>query len=516
MNPIRRNIIANLVGNGANAIATLICTPIYAHMLGIEAYGLVGVYMTLQTLTIFFDMGLSTTINREIARLSAEPHKAQQMKNLVRTLETIYWLFGAAICFVIILLTPMIVDKWLHFQHLRPPEAKQAIRLAALAIGLRWPLTLYSGGLMGLQRQVSLNWILSTTAILQSFGAIAVLSLVAPSMHVFFLWQVVMAAVPTVWSRQCLQLQMPTTNMAARFILSELKTIWRFTAGAGAFTVTSMLLNQIDKIVLTKMVSLEAFGYYNIASVAAGAIYRLVGPVFSAIFPLFSSLIPANDIRRLTQSYHKGCELVSVLICPPTALGVIFSGPILLLWTRSNATSLSTHTTMSFLLAASALNALVYVPYALQLAYGWTTLGVYMNLFGLMISAVLLPLMISSYGALGAAAAKLVISLLSFAIGPLVMHRRILIGEARRWYLGDVGRPLAAASAVTSLGTLLNMKDFSPALMMASLAAISILSLSTSILAVKQARAYVRLLLEGGIGRLSRRKGLEATPESLL
>ena len=100
-----------------------------------------------------------------------------------------------------------------------------------------------------------------------------------------------------------------------------------------------MMFNQVDRVVLSKMVSLENFGYYNLAGIAAGAIYRLVLPIFTALFPLFSSLLAANDLKRLTQSYHRGCELASVLIWPATAVGVLFSRPILLAWTRNAATA---------------------------------------------------------------------------------------------------------------------------------------------------------------------------------
>jgi len=218
-----------------------------------------------------------------------------------------------------------------------------------------------------------------------------------------------------------------------------------------------MMFNQVDRVVLSKMVSLEDFGYYNLAAVAAGAIYRLVLPIFTALFPLFSSLLAVNDLKRLTQSYHRGCALASVLIWPSTVVGVLFSGPILLAWTRNAATADATHTIMALLLAGSAFNALIYVPYALQLAYGWTTLGLYMNVFGLVAAGALLPIMISYYGAVGAAAAKLLISCAVFALGPWIMHRRVLTGEKLRWYVNDVAKPFAVASVCAVLAALVGM-----------------------------------------------------------
>lgn len=75
----------------------LIVIPLYIKFLGIEAWGLVGFFATLLVTFGLLDMGLSTTINREMARLSVLPGKEQEMRNLVRTLEVIYWGIAGAI-----------------------------------------------------------------------------------------------------------------------------------------------------------------------------------------------------------------------------------------------------------------------------------------------------------------------------------------------------------------------------------------------------------------------------------
>jgi len=68
----------------------LLFIPLYIKFLGIEAYGLIGLFMTMQALFMLLDMGLGATVNREMARLSVLPDKAQEMRDLVRSLEVIY------------------------------------------------------------------------------------------------------------------------------------------------------------------------------------------------------------------------------------------------------------------------------------------------------------------------------------------------------------------------------------------------------------------------------------------
>src|SRR5574339_1055043 len=89
--PIRINLIANFLGRGWAAVMGIAFLPLYIKFMGIESYGLVGLFATLQGVFALLDLGLTTTLNREIARYSASPEKSQDMRDLVRTLETISW-----------------------------------------------------------------------------------------------------------------------------------------------------------------------------------------------------------------------------------------------------------------------------------------------------------------------------------------------------------------------------------------------------------------------------------------
>ena len=59
--------------------------------MGIEAYGLVGFYMALSSVIGILDLGIGSTMNRELARLAAKDGFAGEQRDVVRTLEIIYW-----------------------------------------------------------------------------------------------------------------------------------------------------------------------------------------------------------------------------------------------------------------------------------------------------------------------------------------------------------------------------------------------------------------------------------------
>ena len=56
MTEIRKNVIANLAGSGWTALVGVAFTPSYIKFLGIEAYGLVGFCIMLQTTLLVMDL----------------------------------------------------------------------------------------------------------------------------------------------------------------------------------------------------------------------------------------------------------------------------------------------------------------------------------------------------------------------------------------------------------------------------------------------------------------------------
>src|SRR6202035_898825 len=76
-------------------------------------FGLIGFYLMLQAIFQILDLGLSPTMNREMARYSVQPEKSAEARDLVRTLETSYWLIGVAIGAAIVVAAPVIATHWI-------------------------------------------------------------------------------------------------------------------------------------------------------------------------------------------------------------------------------------------------------------------------------------------------------------------------------------------------------------------------------------------------------------------
>ncbi len=493
MNVLKRNIVANFGGNVWIGLMSLVFVPLYIHFMGIEAYGLVGIFATLLAIFGLLDMGLSNTLNREMARLVVQKEKAQEMRDLVRTLEIPYWTVGLLISVFIIVISPFIAHYWVNTKNLSPKSVQTAIIIMGLVIAFQWPMSFYSGGLLGLQQQVVLNVINAIMATFRGLGVVLILWLVSPTVEAFFIWQLVVSAINIGLIVFFLWRNLPHAAEAPRFRRELLLNIWRFAAGITGITVLSTLLTQLDKIILSRMLTLEMFGYYTLASTVAMTLYRFISPVFQATYPRLTNLVELGAKNEIIKLYHKSAQLVAVLVLPAAFVVAFFSKEILLLWTQSPVTVEHTYLLVSILVIGTAFNGLMNIPYALQLATGWTRLTFYVNLISVLLMVPLMIVLTKWYGVVGAASVWVILNAGYILFSIQIMHRRLLTSEKWRWYFEDVGRPLLAGLMVCVIGRCIIKSDWSPLMLLISIVVLSGATLVASACAANQLSVVIRI-----------------------
>lgn len=492
MSRVKTNFFANLAGSGWSALVGLACTPLYIRFMGMEAYGLVGFYFLLLGIVNILDLGLSPTMNREMARYSVMPDKAGEARDFVRTLEVGYWAVGILIGAAIYFAAPHIATHWIKSGNIPESEVRRAVTIMGVLAALQWPLSLYQGGLLGLQRQVLLNGISIVTATLGGGGALLALWLVSPTISVFFSWQILVALLQTVITTIALWRSLPASGNPPRFEPGLLRTTWRFTAGMGGITLTALVLTQLDKAILSKLLPLKIFGYYVLAGVVAGGLTSvIITPMFNTIFPRFSSLIAQGEEKKLIEMYHGSTQVMAVLILPAAAVIALFSREILLLWTGNPEVVQNTAPIVSILVIGTALNGLMNLPFALQLAYGWTKIGLILNSAFIFTLVPAILFMTLNYGAAGAAFVWVALNGIYMLIGVPLTHRMILKGEMLRWFTKDVGLPLAVTLVAASIGRVSINRPLPPFETFAALAVILAGSVTSAALATPAFRAWI-------------------------
>ncbi len=451
MHRFRSSLVANLAGTAWTAVLQLACVPLFIKLLGVEAYGLIGFYLMIQVSLLVLDFGFSVTVNRELARHAAEASDAAHVRTVVRTLEISYWAMGLCIGAAWFMLAPVIGAKWIHAASLTNEKIVHALRIMALLIVVQWPLTFYQNGLNGLQQQVRLNAVRIIAAAIAYGGAVAVLVLVASSIEAFFTWQLIASVAQIVALAAVFWFSMPRSTSAARFDRAVFSRVRSFAGGMGAVTVLGVVLQQMDKLVLSNLLPLETFGYYVLGGVVASALQLFITPTFSAVFPRLSAMVAQGRSDDISALYHQGTQLMSVLLLPTAAVLIAFAPLVIQIWTGNEDFATRAAPIARFLVAGTAINGLMNLPYALQLSYGWTSFSVRFAIAKLIVFLPLLLWVATRYGAVGAAATWPTLNACYMLIGVPLTHRRLLVSEAGRWFFRDIGRPLLAIVAVVAV-----------------------------------------------------------------
>jgi O-antigen/teichoic acid export membrane protein len=500
VNKVKRNIFANYAGTIVSALLSLVFVPIYIHFLGVESYGLLGVFATLTAIFAPLDAGLGATVARTLAVMNAVPERAAEMRTMIRTMEVLYWTMAVLIGAVIVALAPLIATRWLRAGSLSPQLITSAIMAMGGAAAVRWPMMLYSGGLNGLQQHVTGNMIVVGTAAVGGIGGVAVLAFVSPTMTAFMLWQLVVFALQTGAAAVFLYRRLPPGQ--ARFDRALLRQTWRAASGLGVISLIAMLITQVDKIVLSRLVPLNVFGFYTIATVIAAHLYRLGMPVSQALFPRFSELFARGDEATLRATYHRGAQLVSALLFPVAATLALFSSEVLLVWTRRADVAANSSLTVTLLVAGTAVHMLMLLPWQLQLAAGMLRLTLIVTSIEAVILISLVLVLGRKYGGAGAATAWLVANVFYMTVTTFFMHRRLLRGELKTWYWSDVGRPLVCAVALMVLARLVIPSTLPEPLLVAAVA----FAAAAAALATAMTVPPTREMIAGTLRVLTRRK----------
>src|ERR1035437_552718 len=115
---LKKNVAANYFGQCWQAVMGLAFVPIYIRYLGIEAYGLIGIFALLQAWLTLLDMGMRPALGREMARFTGGAHNAQSIRDLLRSIEVIGICIAGSVALGICFASGWLASHWVTVKNL--------------------------------------------------------------------------------------------------------------------------------------------------------------------------------------------------------------------------------------------------------------------------------------------------------------------------------------------------------------------------------------------------------------
>jgi O-antigen/teichoic acid export membrane protein len=448
----RAQLILGVLYSMATAFAMLLMAPVYLRYLGAEAYGLIGFYTTLLICMQVFDMGMATTLNREIARHGVGKLSEDNMQ-LLRCVELVYAAISAALALGMWMLSTWLAKSWFTAKNISVTDITYALYGIGTCVALRLPINVYQSALFGAQKMHLASAIGILQIIVASLGSYILLRFYNANVVIFFVWQVVIALLHLFCIRTVVWRNAPKWT-APNMDWRPLRDLWRYAVGAGLVSIAGLVLSQVDKVVLSKTLDLEQYGYYMLATTLAACIYMLVGPLYNVFFPVVSKLIAQNKTDELLAKYQFYSASLASIVFPLALYLVLFLPQLVGLWLNKPEAIEQVSSIAGLMVIATTLHAVMHMPHALIMASGVARAYLAMYL-GLIVLSFPITLFLSiKYGAIGGAWGQIILFGSYAVAGTWITHRFCLKGYALNWLLKDIGPPLGVVAffAVVAYG----------------------------------------------------------------
>jgi O-antigen/teichoic acid export membrane protein len=278
-----------------------------------------------------------------------------------------------------------------------------------------------------------------------------------------------------------------------KFDVNRLKAVSGFSAGMTAVAVSSMIVMQVDKLMLSRMLTLADFGKYTLAWTVASGLALIITPFFNALYPRFSALVSQQRVQELWGLYSTSTAFLCSVIFPVAAAAAIFAKPALLVWTRNEPLSIAAAPVIGVVILGTAVNGVMHMPYALQLAYGMVRLPLYTSIAMALMVVPLILALTPKWGTVGAASAWLILNLVYFVLGTLLTHRYLFKKLAFQWVFRDVSKPAIITAFVMAAAWKIGTSPVaaSPLLALLIAAFLTLFCICLNVLSYPQLRAYL-------------------------
>lgn len=342
--PPKGRFIINLMANVANFIVSVIIglwfTPYLIHHLGVAAYGLIPLAMTV---TSYLQL-LTIALNGAVGRYLTIAMERKDIEDANRIFNTS--LVGS-ILIILVVLGPMF---WLSmhaywFFNVPPGYEQQFSWLFLCTVGMFLPTTLSSAFSLSSfcrNRFDILNTVNIVSNLTRVLAVVILFRIFAPQVWHVGAGMVMAGVIGIIGSVLIWRYLTPMLHIRPR--LFSIKTLQQLVGTGGWFFVNqigTILFLSIDIVVVNKLVGTEAGGHYG-AIMQWSSLLRGIGGVVAGVFgPTIIAFYAHQDIAGLVKYSRQAVKYQGLVIALPVGIICGLSAPLLRVWLGPDFVSLA-------------------------------------------------------------------------------------------------------------------------------------------------------------------------------
>lgn len=492
---LKRNIIANYIGQVYTIGIGIVITPLYLQYLGAEPYGLVAIFALMQAWMSLLDVGISPTLGRQAAVMRGQGQSAASFWALLKSFEAIF--MGLALLMVagIFMASHWLAQHWINVQSLELSTVITSLQIMGVLIGLRWFAALYRSGINGLEDQVWLNAYNISIISLKFLGALVLVTTISNEILQFFIYQLTIGCLEVMvlmWRFYC-RIDKPVKPRYIGFDWKVVKTVMPYAMGIAYTSSIWILTTQCDKLIFSKLLPLAEFGYFTMVALVAGGITLINSPIVQALTPRLTRLYAKGENEKMITLYRDSSQITAAIaLCVASVVG-LYAQPLLFAWTGDQTAAAWGRDVLFWFALGNAIMLMGAYPYYIQKAIGklkWHVIG------STLMATLQVPIIYwaaTTHGAVGAGKAWLIFLSIWFVLWTPFLHRQLIPGLHPSWILYDIMPVLVTVLGVVWMQGMLFDISYSSSrlLILFKLLMIGFVVLLTSLMSVRSVRNFV-------------------------
>ena len=310
-------MLSNYLGVLVIGGGTLLLYPIYIKILGGELWGIVSACLLVQSFLFFFDAGLSQIMPRDIARAKDSAH-------VYRGYFSFYFILSVIGAIIL-----LISSSWLAINWFNAGDNSGLLSLSFKVLSVQFFFQFFNNVNLGYWNGVQEQGIANRRVCIffcckHALALIAIILYRNPVAYV--------VAFSTICGLEFLInfYKIYNERMTGERLFSFSDALHVLTANFhfSVSVIIGVISSQLDRILVSKYVSVQIFGYYSLAVQLGLAFLQFQYPIIKALLPAISG----------TRDYHKVKKIIKwsvslvVAMLIPLIIVIVFSNDILQLY----------------------------------------------------------------------------------------------------------------------------------------------------------------------------------------
>ncbi|MDR9418370.1 flippase [Gracilimonas sp.] len=397
-----RNVLWSLGGKVLPIAVALFAIPVLIGKLGDARFGLLSIIWVIIGFASFLDLGLGRAAVKFISE-KIGLNKEEDIPGIFGVAWLIILCIGSLLGVMLFFCDELLVQQVFEIEEHLHEQARLSVIYTAIALPFVFSNSVFSAVFKAYQEFKTLAWIQGSNSILNYLAPLLVLVYTDQFSVVIASLVFLKVATFAVYLGILVTVRKNLFHFDFSKIKKSVKPLLLFGGWASVSNVVSPLLDYFDRFLIASVITVAAVTYYATPLDILVKISAIFVSVVTVLFPAISNAV-VHDKKRSGQLMRGGMEATACFSFPILLFIAFFSFEILELWINTELAAESMMVLQVFCVGYY-LKSLTYIPYAFLHGFNKPDIAAKIHLFELAVYAIILYLLASAYGILGAAIA---------------------------------------------------------------------------------------------------------------